>query len=142
MPRPARRRSPARPAVLVIAALGLLVGCTGQKVPTKYTSSVHTSFVAGCVSTTQKDSPQIGTAKQISSFCECAYTAIEKGVPFKEFKSVTDKLTETHQVLPASFQKAYASCAKPSSETSVTTSPSSTTPQSTTTPKTTTTKHA
>jgi hypothetical protein len=139
--RPAHRRSTARLAIGLIVALALLAGCTGQRVPTKYTASVKTSFVTGCTGTTTKDNPKIGTAKQITAFCECAYAAIEKNVQFKDFKKVTDTLTEKHQVLPASFQKAYDSCAKPGSETSVTTTaPAKST--TSTTPKTTTSKPA
>ncbi|MCU1352094.1 MAG: hypothetical protein JWM05_1303 [Acidimicrobiales bacterium] len=146
MPSPPRRPHLRRPFGALVVGIALLAGCSSQRVPTKFTSSVHKSFVTGCTQTTGKEDPRIGSKAQIASYCECAYTAITKRMAFKDFKKVTDDLTDKPGPLPASFQKAYASCTQlsetkattttsttPAGKTGTTTKPSTTKPSTTTT---------
>lgn len=103
---PARRSRFTVPAAGLVLCLGLLAGCAGQRTPTSYTQSVENNFLSGCVSTAKQDK----TIASPTDFCNCAFKAIKKDVPFGDFKRANSKLTENPGKLPESFTKAYDSC--------------------------------
>ncbi|MEO6989274.1 MAG: hypothetical protein ABI239_11575 [Aquihabitans sp.] len=93
------RHRPRRLAVLgAVVALGLLVGCTGQRDPGGYGDSVRKNFVAGCDGSAFADfDPDSADAKEMKGQalptpqCECIYDYMEENVDFDDFSKANSE---------------------------------------------------
>ena len=111
---PIRRRAT---RALLVAGLSLtvLAGCTTtQRDATNY-KDTEKHFLEGCVDRATDDNGANGAEVQITSpkaWCQCVFDAIEKGVPFEDFRKANSALRdgEGDGTLPTKIQKAYDSC--------------------------------
>ncbi|MGN6694293.1 MAG: hypothetical protein ACTHN0_08950 [Aquihabitans sp.] len=110
---PIRRR-----AVRVVAAVALslvvLSGCThAQRAPSSY-AGLEDDFVQGCVTVAKGDNEKSeeNTTKIASpqDYCQCVFDAIEKKIPYSEFKKTQSTMQDEGGKIPSKFQKAYDSC--------------------------------
>lgn len=112
-----KRRTVARTLFALVTVVGLSTGCVGQQTPGGYGDSVEEDFVRGCTTTSTDDGATFadGTAFEPAEFCQCAYDALsgDGGVPFDDFKQVTDDQIDGPGPLPDSFTEVYASCQEP-----------------------------
>lgn len=110
---PIRRRA-AR--VVAAAALSIVVlsGCTtAQKAPSNY-SGVEDDFMDGCVTIAKDDNTTSeGDTTKIASpqdYCECVFAAIEKKIPYSEFKKTQSTMQDEGGKIPEKYIEAYDSC--------------------------------
>ncbi|MCU1355565.1 MAG: hypothetical protein JWM89_983 [Acidimicrobiales bacterium] len=126
-----RRRLPVLVAVAALS-VALLAGCSGQRDPGTYTSSVKRSFVSSCatqralddntaikVTDTESLTAKTAAVKKVigktaygayRSYCTCVIGKITKDVKFSTFRTINEDLRLNGGKLPSSFTKAYDSC--------------------------------
>lgn len=92
--------------VLAVAALTVLVGCSGSSTPSGYgDDGLRRSFLTGCQTEAERDGIDDPRA-----YCRCSYGQLSQTIDFDEFKSVHERLSRTPGPLPASWQTALAEC--------------------------------
>lgn len=110
---PIRRRAV---QVVVAAALSIvaLSGCTtAQKAPGSY-AGVEDDFIDGCVTVAKGDNEKTEeNTTEIASpqdYCQCVFNAIEKKIPYSEFKKTQSTMQDEGGKIPSKFTEAYDSC--------------------------------
>ena len=109
------RRRPRHVAILgAVLALGLLVGCTGQRDPGDYSKSVRKNFIAGCDASAFADDDNAAEMKAKAlptKQCECIYDYFEENVDFDDFSSAnSDRRDDPSALDDPEFTKAYDRC--------------------------------
>lgn len=100
---------------MAVGAFSLLVlaGCTTTQRDASDYGGTRDDFLEGCVATAEADNDAKGTEVKIASpqnWCECVFKAIEKNVPFDDFKKANSELRDNGGALPKKIQEAYDSC--------------------------------
>ncbi|MEJ7585812.1 MAG: hypothetical protein WKF43_17395 [Acidimicrobiales bacterium] len=86
--------------------MAALSSCTGQqRTPSDYGDTTSENFQEGCVATSTQEN--IADPKDV---CRCAYNAVEKEIPFKEFKEVYSDLQDERGPLPDNFVAIMSRC--------------------------------
>ena len=112
---PSLIRRPRRVAILgAVLALGMLVGCTGQRDPKGYSDTVRKDFVAGCDASAfagRANAKEMKAQALPTKQCECIYDAIEKDISFSDFsKANADRRDNASALDDPAFKKAFDSC--------------------------------
>ncbi|HWJ96823.1 MAG TPA: hypothetical protein VNQ33_01620 [Acidimicrobiales bacterium] len=110
---PIRRRA-VRVVTAVALSLVVLSGCTtAQHAPKSY-AGVEDDFLEGCVKVAESDNQeaQAKTTEIASpqSYCQCVFDAIEKKIPYSDFKKAQSTMQDEGGKIPAKFIDAYESC--------------------------------
>ncbi|MCU1372407.1 MAG: hypothetical protein JWO77_3601 [Ilumatobacteraceae bacterium] len=114
---PIRRRT-ARAVVAATLCLVLLGGCTHSQKPAKNYAGAEDNFLEGCESRAKDDNKkaddqgQEDTAKIAApaDYCQCVFDAIEKAIPYSEFKKTQSTMQDEGGALPDKIVKAYEDC--------------------------------
>ena len=105
-------------AAVATLSLVLLGGCTtAQKAPGSY-AGAEDNFLEGCQEIAKSDNGkaddegQKDTTKIASptTYCQCVFNAIEKKIPWSEFKETQSTMQDEGGPLPKKIQDAYDSC--------------------------------
>jgi hypothetical protein len=110
---PIRRRA-VRMAVAATLSLVMLAGCTtAQKAPGSY-AGVEDDFIEGCVTVAKGDNQksESDTTKIASpqDYCQCVFDAIEKKIPYSDFKKTQSTMQDEGGKIPSKYIDAYESC--------------------------------
>jgi hypothetical protein len=112
------RRRVVRAALAATLSLVVLGGCTSvQRAPTTY-AGVEDNFLEGCEQVAKSDDGKASDPGQEdttaiaspATYCQCVFDAIEKKVPYSEFKKTKSRMDDEGGALPKSIREAYASC--------------------------------
>jgi len=111
---PIRRRA-TRALLVAGLSLTLLAGCTTTQRDARNYKDTEKHFLEGCATRAAEDNEAKGTQVEIASpkaWCQCVFDAIEKDVPFEDFRKANSDLRdgEGDGTLPKEIQKAYDSC--------------------------------
>ncbi len=109
------RRRPRHVAIFgAVIALGLLVGCTGQRDPGDYSKSVRKNFIAGCDASAYVDTDNAAEMKAKAlptKQCECIYDYFEENVDFGDFSGANSDRRDNPRALDdPEFTKAFEGC--------------------------------
>ena len=94
-------------------SLVLLAGCTSTQRDASDYDGTEDNFLEGCIARATEDNGADDVEVKISSpesWCQCVFDAIEKDVPFDDFKKANSDLRDNGGALPANIQAAYDSC--------------------------------
>ncbi len=97
-----------------VLALVVLSGCTtAQRAPGSY-SGVEDNFLQGCEQVAKDDNAKSeSNTTEIASpatYCQCVFNAIEKKIPYDEFKKTQSTMQDEGGKIPSNFIEAYDSC--------------------------------
>ena len=109
---PIRRRA-VRALAVAGLSLTLLAGCTTHQRDASNYGDTEDNFLEGCIARATEDNGADDVEVKISapeSWCQCVFDAIEKDVPFDDFKKANSDLRDNGGALPANIQAAYDSC--------------------------------
>jgi hypothetical protein len=101
-------------AAVATLSLVMLAGCSAAQKPPSGYSGAEDNFLQGCEQIAKDDNgdDQADTTKIASpaTYCQCVFDAIEKDIPWSEFKDTQSTMQDEGGKIPSKFIKAYASC--------------------------------
>ena len=111
---------PLRPSLRLLvglaAAVLVLGACTGaRQIPDKYGDTTSKNFSEGCIDsmTSGRGEGEAFSRTDARAVCSCAYDGItdaQDGIPFEEFKRITEEQEEDPADLPPRFREIIADC--------------------------------
>jgi hypothetical protein len=112
---PASRPTRARRAALALALVVGLGACSHQRsIPDTYGETTESNFTEGCEGalTESSGSGEALSNEDAGNVCECAYEAIsgDGGVPYEEFKQITEDQEEEPSALPEALAEPIETC--------------------------------
>jgi hypothetical protein len=113
---PIRRRPASSLAAVLLAALFVLAGCTGQQSTPGDYDGAKADFLEGCREIAESDADAGSAEATISSpddYCDCVWAELtdpETGITFDRFKEINSDLTENGGPLPDDITEVYGRC--------------------------------